>query len=266
MPMPTWQLPLSLPPKVRGIGFGGRMDHIPPPRTYERLGFWCLHFYQWRGSVAVDGVPVPILPGHAGICPIAERLDYRFETAERHIYVHFQIDDSATRVAMPALIDCGDAFERISGQVQEAMGWPASDPARASARLWDVLWQLYRLPAASVKADGHPAVAAARHLIEMELAKPLAVADLARAVDCSHNHLIRLFHAELSTTIVAYIRTQRMERARLLLEHTAMPVRAVAAEVGIPDVAQFAKQVRRTFGKPPRDLRAQAQAQGHPAG
>ena len=39
-----------------------------------------------------------------------------------------------------------------------------------------------------------------------------------------------------------------------------MPVRMVAAEVGIPDVAQFAKQVRRTFGKPPRDVRAQALA------
>jgi len=37
-----------------------------------------------------------------------------------------------------------------------------------------------------------------------------------------------------------------------------MPVRMGAAEVGIPDVAQFAKQVRRTFGKPQREVRALA--------
>ncbi len=258
MSIPTWKLPLHQPPRVLRINIGGVGDHIPPPCSYLRLGFWSLHLYRWRGSVSVDGVPVPILPGHAGICPIAERIDYRFETAERHLYVHFLIGEGET-VAMPALIDCGDAFEDLHAQLHEAVGWAQSAPARASARLWDVLWRLHRLPAAAAHADSHPAVTAARHLIEQNLAQPIAISELAALVDCSHNHLIRLFRAELGTTIVAYIRQRRLERAKLLLEHASMPIAAVAAEVGIPDVAQFAKLVRRAWGRPPSKVRAAAQ-------
>lgn len=258
MAIPTWSLPLHAPPRVLRIGIGGYGDHIPAPCSYLRLGFWSLHLYRWRGSVSVDGVPVPVLPGHAGICPIAERIDYRFETAERHLYVHFEVAPSEC-VAMPALIDCGEAFEPIDDLLQEAIGWPQSAPARASARLWDVLWRLLRLPAAVARVDSHPAVAAARHLIEQKLGEPIAIADLAALVDCSHNHLIRLFRAELGTTIVAYIRARRLEHARLLLEHGSMPISAVAAEVGIPDVAQFAKLGRKAWGMPPSAVRAKAQ-------
>ncbi len=258
MSLPTWNLPLHTPPRVRGISLGGVGDHIPPARSYHRLGFWSLHLYRWRGSVSVDGVPVPILPGHAGINPVAERIDYRFETAERHLYAHFEVAAGET-VAMPALIDCGDAFEDLHAQLYEAVAWPQTSPARASARLWDVLWRLFRLPAATAHAGEHPAVTAARHVIEQNLAQPIAIGDLADQVDCSHNHLIRLFRAELGTTIVAYIRQRRLDHAKLLLEHSSMPIAAVAAEVGIPDVAQFAKLARRAWGKPPRALRAAAQ-------
>jgi AraC family transcriptional regulator len=262
MAIPAWRLPLAAPPRALAIGLGFGAGPESPSRTYYRLGFWSVHLYRWRGSVTIDGTTVPVLPGHAGICPIADILEYRYQTEERHLYAHFQPQAGAEPVPMPALIDCGEQFERLYDLLHSAIGWSQSAPAHASARLWDVLWQLYRLPAAA-RAGGHPAVAAARHLIEVKLAQPLAIADLADAVDCSHNHLIRLFRDELGTTIVGYIRQRRMEHAKLLLEHSSLPIAAVAAEVGVPDVAQFSKQVRRTWGKPPREVR-QAAAPGYP--
>ncbi|MBA3684572.1 MAG: hypothetical protein H0W72_04945, partial [Planctomycetes bacterium] len=144
MSTPSWRLPLSAPPRVQNIGVTLSVG-ASPPRSYHRLGFWSLHLYRWRGTVSVDGTVVPVLPGHAGICPIAETVAYRFDTQERHLYAHFHVQADAEPVAMPALIDCGEHFERFHGLLHGAIGWPQSAPAQASARLWDVLWQLYRL-------------------------------------------------------------------------------------------------------------------------
>ena len=46
-----------------------------------------------------------------------------------------------------------------------------------------------------------------------------------------------------------------MERARYLLEHSTMPIKAIARDVGIPDLHLFNKTVRRELGKSPREVR-----------
>ena len=95
-----------------------------------------------------------------------------------------------------------------------------------------------------------------REAIELQLSEPLRVADIACAAEISHNHLTRLFHAATGKTVVAYIRERRVDRATRLLRHTTMPVKQIAAQVGLPDLHQFNKVIRGATGLSPRAVRA----------
>jgi transcriptional regulator GlxA family with amidase domain len=78
---------------------------------------------------------------------------------------------------------------------------------------------------------------------------------VARHCGLSHNHLTRLFTAQLESTVVGYIRDRRMRRAHHLLTASTLPIASIAATVGIPDLQAFNKACRRTLGAPPRSVR-----------
>jgi transcriptional regulator GlxA family with amidase domain len=134
---------------------------------------------------------------------------------------------------------------------EEAIGWLPAQRLRAEVRLWDILWQLV---SAQTRA-GHPAVAEAQRLIELRLGEVIYVTDLAKAAGLSQNHLTRLFAAQTGKTVAAYIRDRRVERAAHLLRHSTLPIKAIASEVGIPDLHLFNKSLRAAYGTAPRRLR-----------
>ncbi len=96
-----------------------------------------------------------------------------------------------------------------------------------------------------------------RHLIEQRLGEPLRVPELAAEVGLSHNHLTRLFNQALGMTVIAYIQERRVQRAHHLLIHTTRPVKAIALEVGMPDLQALNKMMRRLTGNSPRQIRFQ---------
>ena len=89
-------------------------------------------------------------------------------------------------------------------------------------------------------------------IIESRLHEPLYGEELAREVDLSQHHLIRIFRKAVGTTPQHYIRQRRMHRAGHLLTHTTLPIKTIAHDVGIPDLHLFNKIVRQFFGKSPR--------------
>jgi transcriptional regulator GlxA family with amidase domain len=92
----------------------------------------------------------------------------------------------------------------------------------------------------------------------LKLSEPICVADLARQLDVSHNHLTRLFNRYCQQNVVAYITARRIERARHLLIHSTLPIKAVAAQVGFHNLQDFNKMLRRNTGLAPRALRVQS--------
>ncbi len=91
---------------------------------------------------------------------------------------------------------------------------------------------------------------------EARLTEPLTVPEIAKAAGVSHNHLTRLFRATTGETVVGYIRSRRMERARHFLRATTLSIPAVAASVGIPDLQAFNKACHRELGASARAVRA----------
>ena len=255
--LPRWPVPLQRPPRVVQIGSSVHGRH--PVERYRLPGLWCVHLYQYRATLLINGQAFPIRPGHVSIAPPDAQLEYRYEARRsRHLYAHLSIEPLAENtVLLPAMQDLDRRFDAMHAAFLEAVGAFASQPRRAEARVWDVLWQLSDATAQDrPREEVHPAMHAARQLIEQHLGEAIDIADLARAVGLSHNHLIRLFRAHLGATISGYIRRRRVERARHLLVHSTLPIKVIAAQVGIPDLHLFNKTVRRELGRSPRQIRA----------
>jgi len=87
------------------------------------------------------------------------------------------------------------------------------------------------------------------------MGESLSVSQLAESVGISHNHLTRLFQKHLGKTVVAHIIERRLIRAEHMLRHSNMPVKQIAAQVGISDLQAFNKAIRSRYHMSPRELR-----------
>lgn len=93
--------------------------------------------------------------------------------------------------------------------------------------------------------------------MEEQLHRRLTVTDLAAAVGLSVAQLTRLFRQTTGCTPGAYLQALRLQRARILVERTSLPVGEVMVQVGIFDRSHFTRAFRRAHGVCPRILRVQ---------
>ena len=98
-------------------------------------------------------------------------------------------------------------------------------------------------------------IAAALAHIDRCLADDIRVRDLAAAVHLSPSRFAHLFQVELGVAPHEFIKTQRMTRARVLLERTFLTVKEVMALVGCNDTSHFTRDFRRQHGLSPREWR-----------
>ncbi|WP_118134689.1 AraC family transcriptional regulator [Oceanicella sp. SM1341] len=81
------------------------------------------------------------------------------------------------------------------------------------------------------------------------------LADIAAEGGVSLSSMRRLFQAAHGTSVVAWARAERLERARAALERETVTVSEAATLAGYGSPANFATAFRRQFGFPPSDLR-----------
>lgn len=226
--------------------------------TYQLPDLWCLHLYRYHGELALDGEPLAIRPRCAGFTAPGVEAAYAWRARSTHAYAHFALPETTEGgFTLPVLMDLGDDFEPLFRQFEEAVAYHSTQPRRAEVRLWEILWQLAeRAPLADETLPLHPAVREAVRRIELRLAEPLTVAGLAAEVGLSHNHLLRLFRAAFGTSVVGYIRRRRAEHARHLLVHSTLPIKSIAAEVGVRDLHYFNRLLRQELGAAPRAVRS----------
>jgi AraC-like DNA-binding protein len=101
----------------------------------------------------------------------------------------------------------------------------------------------------------HPAIATAERLIENRLTEGLTVDDLAAAVHLSPAHFAELFRTEIGETPGRYRTRLLMERARLLLTGTDVPITRIATDLGYSSSQHFATAFRRETGTTPSRFR-----------
>ncbi|GAA0461696.1 helix-turn-helix domain-containing protein [Streptomyces sp. NPDC046215] len=175
------------------------------------------------------------LPGSAGIGDLLAQYLTRVWTQAPHCG-----PSDGTRLGMVAV-------ELLSALLAHALERDSGDPRTPESRRRTLVLRI-------------------RAHIAQHLSDPrLSPGTVAAAHHISLSYLHRLFETE-ATTVAAWIRHQRLERARHDLGDTTqrhIPVHAIAARWGFPRAAEFSRAFRTAYGMPPRDYRELRTAHGH---
>ena len=78
---------------------------------------------------------------------------------------------------------------------------------------------------------------------------------LAEELSLSTRHLNRLFNTELGASAKGLAKVRRVQLAKRLIDHSAMPFADVALSSGYRSVRRFNDEIRSTYGRSPRALR-----------
>jgi len=251
-----WDISLENPPEV--VSISTNIHGIKPIDRYRLPELWSLHVYGYLGRLIVDGNDLPIRPGYVSIAPPMTIMEYHYVGISTHIYVHLRLPPPGNGPLrrIRAMQDLGTGYNALYNQLAEVIPHSRSEPARVNARVWDVLWQLSSRTEDDERESAiHPAAKRAAEIIERNLVKALTVSDLAQDVGVSYSYLARLFHDAYGESVVGFIRKRRIERAVHLIERTTLPIKTIAASVGMPDLQYFNKTMRSELGASPREIR-----------
>ncbi len=107
-------------------------------------------------------------------------------------------------------------------------------------------------------------VAAARRLIDDDLANVPALDAIADRVGTYREKLSLLFREHMGTTVFAYIRNERIARGAQLLRDTDIDIQGIALMVGFNNAGNFATAFRERVGVPPSAYRKGSDRAGEP--
>jgi AraC-like DNA-binding protein len=97
-----------------------------------------------------------------------------------------------------------------------------------------------------------------KQLIDRSLRNIPSKSELAHAIGLSPAVLKREFQQAYDQTISEYVAHERMQKARILLASTAMPLKMIAYELGYNHTSNFCLAFRRRFGTTPLQVRREA--------
>lgn len=91
--------------------------------------------------------------------------------------------------------------------------------------------------------------------IEKNISKPLKPCDLAESLNLSVSHFQHLFKKEVNVSVIKYINSLRLQKARELLETSYLRVKEIKLKVGITNNSHFLGDFKREFGETPNGYR-----------
>ncbi len=91
--------------------------------------------------------------------------------------------------------------------------------------------------------------------IERNLCKGVTLEDAADFAHVSPCYLSRLFRKEMNMTFISYIKEQRIERAKQLLQNSDQPITNVSLDLSYADANYFCKAFKKEVGISPSEYR-----------
>lgn len=260
---------------VRGIGIREPMFNADVHRP-AGTGDWLIMFFHRPARLDRDD-PAPSVRGGTMILwpPTAEQF-YSWAAApdvEPHSWMHVegswvaaQVGENALPTSLPIELGEETVFvDMLEAIMEEITRHEAPDAvilrnlfqnwARATARLLQTRDRRPRVPRGLVVVRDH---------LEEHVASIPVLDELAAMAGMSRSHLCHQFRRYFGTTISRYVIRKRMSIAERLLYDLTMQPRDIAHAVGYPDIYQFSKQFKKSFGISPTSYRAR-HATGGPA-
>lgn len=91
--------------------------------------------------------------------------------------------------------------------------------------------------------------------LQKNLNETMVLDDIALRMGTNRSKLSTIFKQEVGETVFHWIRKQRMNKAKSLLQYTDLSIQQVGFEVGYLNSANFSTSYRKFFGLSPREER-----------
>lgn len=108
-------------------------------------------------------------------------------------------------------------------------------------------------------APGAQRIQTVLNLIERNLHKGITLEEAADLAHVSPCYLSRLFRKEMNMTFISYLKGQRIERAKELLQNSDLPITNVSLDLSYTDANYFCKAFKKEVGLSPSEYRRQFQ-------
>ncbi len=243
---------LGSPPNRVYAGDGefreNRQQWLQPP------DLWTLIYYHHRNVVTINARTFPVSAESVAIFAPGVRGGHtRIGDTTPHMFVSFNLPAAeGRRSAIPAYVPDGPIHFPM---FRRAVDRISSDGIPATTFSWQFM-SFVSLDASLLRDS--EALYAAEEYILRHLGDDLRVPDIAEFAKVSPRQLLRMMREEHRLTVQEFVRKKRAQEACRLLSTTSKPIKLVAQQVGIPDLAQFNKLLKAETGAPPRVFREMA--------
>jgi AraC-like DNA-binding protein len=156
--------------------------------------------------------------------------------------------EASVRFAADELIRGGLASSGVMARLSELLLVEAVRNYAASLGAEETGW---------LKGVTDPQIGRALALIHGDIAKPWSADDLARAAALSRSAFMERFSALIGMPPMRYLKTWRLQTARLQLRETAVTIAQLAHAVGYESEEAFSRAFKRAYGLPPARWREQ---------
>jgi two-component system response regulator YesN len=146
--------------------------------------------------------------------------------------------------------------------------------ARGSVRAWQEVesWLTHVRESAllcarklSYAPDVVNSIMRAARIVDKEMGGPVFAVAIARRVGLSRSYFCQCFKDITGKSFNDYLRSMRMEKAKLMLAHTDAQIYHIAEQVGYTDEKYFSRSFRAQTGTLPSEFRQQSRAGRHPS-
>lgn len=225
---------------------------------------WCIHYYEYAAKIQYNDRDLDLEPCHIGICEPYSSIRYHsIRTDENcHFCFNFQLmgNASSDQWKIPLLIPkVHRVFSGIAPRLKRAIDIYIESPLDAEVELWSILLALsdkqISLGMEQVDTLDQRRVRDACSLIESGLNGAIYAEVIAETLEISVSQLGRIFKRRLGCPVATYIRRRRVQLAHELLCYSEEPIQEVATRVGVPDLANFNRMLKREFKLSPREIR-----------
>jgi AraC-like DNA-binding protein len=240
--------------------------------VYAHQPMHALHLHDYRGTWRCAGVDHPLVPGTITISACGVPTTYDLAAPGRHWCTHFlAATTTGPGLDLPLIVYAGagaayarERMARIAALLERArLRTDQVARAGAEAALLELLVWLHQQGEASPRGDrGGAAAERAAQLLREQPEVAWTTTALARRVGVSPPWLATGFRRHFAMTVARYLLVQRIERARVLLATSALPVAEVGRLVGIPDQHHFNKRFRQIAGAAPSASRGRLDRRG----
>lgn len=247
--MKFFQADLSASPDFVLVGDGDlREDRAEWVQPLDR---WTMINYGHSGIVTVNVHSVSYQSGTVVVFPPGSRGSHNRVGGDRYYrFLTFTLPGSkGEMMAVPFSFTVTTETAADWQRASESIG-RSHTPAKSFA--WSLLWKVAR-PVSQLRENS--LLYLAEDWIRHNLSRPFTVSELATSIDVSQSTLLRAFLQEHGLSPKQFVLDRRVREAARLLSTTSLPIKQIAAKVGVPDLQQFNRLVRFRTGMSPRQYR-----------